>query len=320
MYPDNDSGVSIGELRYIFGARDTNNFWYASIPYNDGAPPQLLYVGHVTDGEADVVDANSVAVNFAPDQWLWFRVTVESDDVKVEFGPNGTQWFALIDTDSDALADYDGGRVGFAVTAGDVWIDAIEIKTDPNGGTTFSDYEVYEPWSDPNAAQALSHDAAGNLTFDGVQQLSYDGWNRLVEVERTYRKLADPNDFTAGDTVGTMTYDGAGRRIRKVIDNSADWDATYEYYYAPQWAAAGTDIAQVKSTVTIEITDKVRVHVWECSVVSHSVSESLNKRVNVQIANHSVVIHVSCYDVLHIDSFRRTICQTDSNCQVLCID
>lgn len=34
-----------------------------------------------------------------------------------------------------------------------------------------------------------------------------------------------------GSTIATMQYDGLGRRIVKAVSNSADWDATYHYYW-----------------------------------------------------------------------------------------
>ena len=34
--------------------------------------------------------------------------------------------------------------------------------------------------------------------------------------------------------VATMRYDGVGRRTTKKIENSADFDATYRYYYDGQ--------------------------------------------------------------------------------------
>ncbi len=56
-------------------------------------------------------------------------------------------------------------------------------------------------------------------------QYAREGWNRLVEVRRAYR---DANgDVHAASLVATMRYDGLHRRIRKSIENSADWNATY---------------------------------------------------------------------------------------------
>jgi len=33
----------------------------------------------------------------------------------------------------------------------------------------------------------VAHDAAGNMTFDGQHEFTYDAWNRLVKVHRAYR-------------------------------------------------------------------------------------------------------------------------------------
>jgi RHS repeat-associated protein len=79
------------------------------------------------------------------------------------------------------------------------------------------------------AEEALAHDAAGNLTYDGNYKFKYDAWNRLVEVRRAYRD--DEDTLTEGSTIATMAYDGLGRRIKKAVTNSGDWDCTYHYYH-----------------------------------------------------------------------------------------
>jgi len=78
------------------------------------------------------------------------------------------------------------------------------------------------------------HDAAGNLTYDGVYHYVYDAWNRLVKVR------IDDGDgsLDAGEVdtlVAELAYDGLGRRITKQVKNSADWDSTYHTYYDLAW-------------------------------------------------------------------------------------
>ena len=76
------------------------------------------------------------------------------------------------------------------------------------------------------------HDDAGNLIYDGRRTFTYDAWNRLTEV-----RIDDGDGATgAGDTlVATFAYDGLGRRVSKTVDNAADWDCTYHYYYDTSW-------------------------------------------------------------------------------------
>jgi len=69
--------------------------------------------------------------------------------------------------------------------------------------------------------------AAGNLTYDGLYRYTYDSWNRLVKVERAY----GVGGASTGSLVAALTYDALGRRIKKVVTNSGDWDATYHYYH-----------------------------------------------------------------------------------------
>jgi len=86
----------------------------------------------------------------------------------------------------------------------------------------------------------LTYDDAGNLTDDGIYIYKYDPWNRLVQVKR---KSADGTE----QVIATYTYDGLGRRIKKVVTNSGDRGRT-EYFYYAGWQLVevrnGSDIAE----------------------------------------------------------------------------
>ena len=71
-----------------------------------------------------------------------------------------------------------------------------------------------------------TYDNNGELTEDRWFQYTYDAWNGLVK--------AETKDDAEGDdvTIAAYTYDGTGRRIKKVVSNSGDPDATAYYYYA----------------------------------------------------------------------------------------
>jgi len=75
---------------------------------------------------------------------------------------------------------------------------------------------------------SLAYDAAGNLTDDGIYLYKYDAWNRLVEVQRK-AAAGDPQ------TIAAYTYDGLGRRIKKVVTNSGDRNGTQWFYYDRRW-------------------------------------------------------------------------------------
>jgi len=68
----------------------------------------------------------------------------------------------------------------------------------------------------------VQHDDAGNLTYDGNQEYTYDAWNRQIQVKRN------------GSVISTSSYDGRHRRIAKEISNSGDQDYAYRYYYHDQ--------------------------------------------------------------------------------------
>ena len=135
----------------------------------------------------------------------------------------------------------DGGYLGFAGDTATLFVDNVTVKS-----------RAYESWVvemvenfgvDPNgfAAVRVAHDAAGNMTFDGLHSFSYDAWNRLVEVHRAYANPNDPNDpnnLLSDSVAGTIRYDGLGRRIVKQVGDgrsptreAGDWEMTYHLYH-----------------------------------------------------------------------------------------
>jgi YD repeat-containing protein len=79
----------------------------------------------------------------------------------------------------------------------------------------------------------LQHDLAGNLLYDGTYIYQYDGWNRLVQINRALANTTLP--ITAETPIGVMikhfTYDGVGRLIR-----------TQSPYPTPEYAGSAGDI------------------------------------------------------------------------------
>jgi RHS repeat-associated protein len=74
-----------------------------------------------------------------------------------------------------------------------------------------------------SSSVTYAHDLAGNLIDDGLFWYTYDPWNRLVKVQL---KQDD-----GAVTVQQSTFDGKGRRIKKVVSNAGDFDATTVYFY-----------------------------------------------------------------------------------------
>ena len=63
---------------------------------------------------------------------------------------------------------------------------------------------------------------AGNLVQDEKFTYTYDAWNRLVKVT---------SRVDSGVTIQTASYDGRGRRLKKVVTNTGQHDGTVVFYY-----------------------------------------------------------------------------------------
>jgi hypothetical protein len=122
-----------------------------------------------------------------------------------------------------------------------LFVDNVTVKSRAENSWTVEMVENFDV--DPNgfAAVHVAHDAAGNMTFDGLHSFAYDAWNRLVEVRRAYANPNDPNDpnnLLSDSVVGTIRYDGLGRRVVKQVGDgrsltreAGDWEMTYHLYH-----------------------------------------------------------------------------------------
>ncbi len=89
------------------------------------------------------------------------------------------------------------------------------------------DLVVDEDFASTNVT--VSHNDAGNLIDDGIYGYPYDAWHRLVQVQASADSLAV--------AIQTAEFDpGApgGWRIKKVVTNSGNLDATTVYLYHGQ--------------------------------------------------------------------------------------
>ncbi len=75
-----------------------------------------------------------------------------------------------------------------------------------------------------SSSVTVAYDKAGNLVDDGTFYYVYDAWNRLVKVRA---KLDDA-------TIQTAEFDAMGRRMKKVVANSGDYEQTVLYLYDGQ--------------------------------------------------------------------------------------
>jgi len=100
------------------------------------------------------------------------------------------------------------------------------------------------------------HDAAGNMTSGpkpGAEttriHMKYDAWNRMVEVR-------NDSGGNPGSLIITCRYDGANRRIQKIVAGSPD--VTYDYYYS------GYQVVEVRKDGD---TDPYEQYVWDIRYV-----------------------------------------------------
>jgi len=90
----------------------------------------------------------------------------------------------------------------------------------------------------------LLHDLDGNLTNDGVRAYSWNGENRLIQVE--------PANPSSGDKKVKLTYDYMGRRVEKVVSTySGGWSVTQtNTYLYDGWNLVQETVDDQASTVT----------------------------------------------------------------------
>ncbi len=122
----------------------------------------------------------------------------------------------------DTVFDYSGGLLGFS-RGTTVYIDHVTVRfdTDDDGDIDGIVYEEeFDLSGDYAGGENLEHDAAGNITYDGLYAYTYDAWNRQVMTRRAYRD--DSGTIQAHYTVQENVYDGLGRRIAKFAELARD--------------------------------------------------------------------------------------------------
>jgi len=209
----------------------------------------------VVDGVATDLGLNPQSLPpLAESATLWVRVISDGTDVTVKAienagepsegaWSNATVYYQT--SSSTNRFSWFGGGFGFRGNSyNSADIDSLTLKTDRDADGTYENTELEESFTlDSNgmAPTEPTYDKAGNLTYDGRFKYAYDGWNRLVTVEKAYRTASD--DGAGGVTLGAVqtgsvvqevAYDGLGRRIVNAVKNSGDLSMTYHYYYDGQ--------------------------------------------------------------------------------------
>ncbi|CAN5370455.1 hypothetical protein BH09PLA1_BH09PLA1_12260 [soil metagenome] len=192
-----------------------------------GGPREGNRAGTTTDANMPTLSGSSV---------LWCRVTSDGTTVTVRClaqsgEPSDGDWSGASDCYSSSNFDMTGGMIGFSCSNGIGSVDDVKVRSWNTSNSSFDIVEHGDTFSidgSGNVSDTPTHDLAGNMTYDGSQKYAYDGWNRLATVAHAYRDGA--GTLQSGQSFDTMSYDGKGRRIKKAIINTGQWDCAYKYY------------------------------------------------------------------------------------------
>ena len=263
-------------LWFVFNAKDNDDYDFIDINLRESSSTQKAPAGYtVDDGQTRAwvtgTRTNTSMPYVDKDQLVWVRVEADGTNVTVKAAQQTNEpsdWSAVATCFTSANFDLDGGRLGFTVGTW-IYVDDVTVETDRDANGSYETTEAVEGFEmDANgyAQETLTHDAAGNLTYDGVYQFAYDAWNRLVKVTKAYRDPASPSTVSLGSVVQESEYDGQGRRIVKAVKNSGALDATYHYYYR------GMSVVEVRNG-----SDNVlKQHVWGLTYIDELVQTALN--------------------------------------------
>ena len=116
-------------------------------------------------------------------------VCVECDGTSVrvrESADNPANWDAVTPCYTSNNFTMDGGSLGFARTGCEIFIDNLTVSRWDGAAwaeTMKDSFDLNSGYSEDRP----EHDAAGNMTYDGIHKLTYDAWNKLCQVERAWR-------------------------------------------------------------------------------------------------------------------------------------
>ena len=194
--------------------------------------------------------------NFNDYIFRWLHGSMDGGNVTVNVPSAGVHtlnlWMREDGFSADKILLYPGNVNTFPQDFGPAETPRAAGQGTPSGG---------DPLPEPQ------YDAAGNLvlmpvadSLDGggdwttVLAAEYDAWNRLTKISHATPAPGTGN-YTVGDTLATMTYDGLGRRITRTVTNTPDsgaFDYAYHYYYL------GQSIAETRNGSNLV----AKQHIW----------------------------------------------------------
>ncbi len=246
---------------------------------------------------------------------MWVRIVSDGSTVTVQQQLSATEpgsWSGVSNCYSSGNFPLAGG--GFAVapqlTNGRiVALDDLTLRTDRDANGSYETTEHVERFtvdSTGNAPTSLTHDAAGNLTYDGRWAYAYDAWNKLATVHKAYREATD--NGSGGVTLGSVQlgsqtaryqYDGQQRRIVREITHSGVLDATYHDYLREQSVIEtrnGSDLVLQQWVWGLDYIDEL-VH---AAVNADPLDDTEGTGTQSLCERHYVALHNANYNVLGI--------------------
>ncbi len=233
-----NSALSSALLGFAFNATDRNSCNYVWISHGSTVTNSIGWSITPTAGAAAVSGTNPASVpTCAATDTLWCRVQNDGTTVTVKCinsstAPSESTWSSTTACYSSTAFPSTGGMLGFVVQGGIAYVDELTIKSWNISTSAFDITEHYDNFTVDGsgyASETPTYDLAGNLTYDGVQQYTYDAWNRLITIAHAYRDSS--GTLQHGQTFDAMRYDAKGRRLSKAVSNTGQWDCTYNYYY-----------------------------------------------------------------------------------------
>jgi hypothetical protein len=288
-------GDLYGKAYLVMGHQGSGDYAMLSFVHDNDVGMQAL---EVVDGVAQAITPGSVATPpvAGDDKAVWYRVICDGTDVKVyaivkaidASAPTSGDWSSATkywDTTSATQFSFTasgGGQIGFLGGVNTMYVDDLVVQTDHDGDSNWTT-EHDEHFSINGSGQIeenLEYDAAGNLTFDGRFQYTYDAWNRLVKAEKAYRDpgtgtvtVGDEDSNAATPDVATVTYayDGQHRRIQRHAQNTGQLDQDLHYYWA------GSRIIEERLVASGSTTQKVaKQYVWGLTYIDELICVGLS--------------------------------------------
>jgi hypothetical protein len=264
------------ESAFVFNAKDSENYSLLLIPHFPWATS--VSGAEVVGGQRNSVSATVSSLAATSDTDVtWVQVTCDGSTVTVKrivnpaATPTDSDWAATSACFTSTAFTGNGGLLGLW-QGGTGYYDDLTIKSYDTATSSFDVTELEEHFtvdSSGYSSDTLAYDHNGNLTYDGLQAYTYDAWNRLKTVAHAYRiAVADGGDGNvhAGQVFDTLSYDAAGRRIKKAINGTGAMDCTYNYYLN------GQSVIEEQNGSNQSIKD----HVWGLQYMDEAVQTRVN--------------------------------------------